>query len=167
MTSCARKCSGGEIYLAVERSETLSLGSSKKIMKRTYGAWKMKQGFALWSVPSAHEKLTVRFASCERKLRSNSRAHHDNAVAASYLRSKCFILFLSKPQAWYIITAWSAVHIISPSGCISSRISVCLPAAWWYTTLRVDDMQFLAELMIYTPSAWLRRENEKDSWIAL
>ena len=34
-------------------------------MKRTCGAWKMKQGFALWSVPSAHGELQVRFASCE------------------------------------------------------------------------------------------------------
>ena len=39
------------------------------------------------------------------------------------------LLFLSKPQAWYIITARSAVHIISPAGCISSRFSVYLPAA--------------------------------------
>ena len=28
-------------------------------------------------------------------------------------------------------------------GCISSRISVHPPAAWWDATLRVDDMQFL------------------------
>ena len=55
------------------------------------GAWKMKQGFALWSVPSAHGDVRVRFASCERKLHSNSRALHSNVVAASYLRSKCFI----------------------------------------------------------------------------
>ena len=27
--------------------------------------------------------------------------------------------FLSKPQAWYIITERSTVHIISPMGCIS------------------------------------------------
>ena len=39
------------------------------------------------------------------------------------------LLFLSKPQAWYIITARSAVHIISPAGCISSRASVYPPAA--------------------------------------
>jgi len=38
-------------------------------------------------------------------------------------------IFLSKPQAWHIITARSAVHIISPSGCISSRFSVYLPTA--------------------------------------
>ena len=25
-------------------------------------------------------------------------------------------------------------------GCISSRVSVHLPTAWWYTTLRVDDI---------------------------
>ena len=39
------------------------------------------------------------------------------------------LLFLSKPQAWYIITARSAVHIISPAGCILSRASVYPPAA--------------------------------------
>ena len=41
--------------------------------------------------------------------------------------------------------------------CISSRASVYFPVAWWYTTLRVDDIQCFA-LMIYTPSAWLYRE---------
>ena len=67
-------------------------------------------------------------------------------------------IFLSKPQAWHIIAARSAVHIISPFGAVSHHASACiLPAAWWYTTLRVDDMQFLAELMIYTPSAWFGR----------
>ena len=38
-------------------------------MKRTYGAWKMKQGFALWSVASPHGKVSVRFASCEHRER--------------------------------------------------------------------------------------------------
>ena len=52
---------------------------------------KNAQGVALWSVSSAHGEVSVRFASCERKLHSKSRAHHGNAVAASYLRSKCFI----------------------------------------------------------------------------
>ena len=40
------------------------------------------------------------------------------------------LLFLSKPQAWYIITARSAVHIIKGAlrPCISSRVSVYPPA---------------------------------------
>ena len=58
-------------------------------------------------------------------------------------------IFLSKSQTWYIITARSVVDIISPLGCISSRISVYLSATWWYTKLRFDDMQFLTKLMIY------------------
>ena len=41
--------------------------------------------------------------------------------------------FLSKSQTWYIITARSVVDIISPLGCISSRISVY--------SLRLDDIQ--------------------------
>ena len=53
------------------------------------------------------------------------------------------LLFLSKPQAWYIIAAQSAVHIISPFGAVSHHASACIfPAAWWDATLRVDDMQF-------------------------
>ena len=59
-------------------------------------------------------------------------------------------IFLSKSQTWYIITARSVVDIISPLGCISSRISVYLSATWWYTRLKTryarfqtDDMQFL------------------------
>ena len=52
-------------------------------------------------------------------------------------------IFLSKSQTWYIITARSVVDIISPLGCISSRISVYLSATWWYAKLRFDDMQFL------------------------
>ena len=41
--------------------------------------------------------------------------------------------------------------------CISSRISVYFPVAWWYTTFRVDDIQCFV-LMIYTPSAWFYDE---------
>ena len=41
------------------------------------------------------------------------------------------LLFLSKPQAWYIIAAQRAVYIIKGAlrPCISSRVSVYLPAA--------------------------------------
>ena len=48
-------------------------------------------------------------------------------------RSVCFVLFLSKPQAWYIITARSAVHIIKGAlrPCISSRASVHPPCGAW------------------------------------
>ena len=38
-------------------------------MKRTCGAWKMKQGFALWSEPSAHGEVSVRFASRRQRRR--------------------------------------------------------------------------------------------------
>ena len=69
-------------------------------------------------------------------------------------RSDRFVLFLSKPQAWYIIDARSAAYIISPCGAVSHHAPACiLPAAWWYTTLRVDDIQPFG-MMIYTPPAW-------------
>ena len=52
---------------------------------------------------------------------------------AMALGSVGFVLgiFLSKPQAWHIITARSAVHIIKGAllPCISSRASVHFPAA--------------------------------------
>ena len=41
-----------------------------------------------------------------------------------------FVLFLSKPQAWHIIAAQSAVHIISPFGAVSHHAPACIfPAA--------------------------------------
>ena len=53
------------------------------------------------------------------------------------------LLFLSKPQAWHIITRQRVYHrrrrISSPK--------VHTPATWWDTTLRVDDIQCFA-LMI-------------------
>ncbi len=47
-------------------------------------------------------------------------------------------LFLSNPKDWYIIDARSAAYIISPTGCISSRVSVHLPFG----------------LMIYNTTCW-------------
>ena len=43
------------------------------------------------------------------------------------------LLFLSKPQAWYIITARSAVYIISPRGAVSHHALACI-------SLRLDDI---------------------------
>ena len=41
-----------------------------------------------------------------------------------------FLFCLSKPQAWHIIAARSAVHIISPFGAVSHHAPACiLPAA--------------------------------------
>ncbi len=51
------------------------------------------------------------------------------------------LLFLSKPQAWYIITARSAVYIISPFGAVYHHASACI-------LLRLDDIQCYA-LVIY------------------
>ena len=40
------------------------------------------------------------------------------------------LLFLSKPQAWHIIAAQRAVHIISPFGAVSHHAPACIfPAA--------------------------------------
>ena len=44
------------------------------------------------------------------------------------------LLFLSKPQAWHIITARSVVHIISPFGAVSHHAPACI-------LLRLDEMQ--------------------------
>ena len=52
-----------------------------------------------------------------------------------------FLFCLSKPQAWHIITTQSCISSRAASRpCISSRASVHLPAAWWYTMLRSDDI---------------------------
>ena len=50
-------------------------------------------------------------------------------------------IFLSKPQAWHIIAARSAVHIISPFGAVSHHAPACI-------FLRLDDIQHFV-LMIY------------------
>ena len=55
-----------------------------------------------------------------------------HAFKAKNTHSLRVCVFLSNPQDWYIITARSAVYIISPSGCISSRFSVY--------SLRLDDI---------------------------
>ena len=50
-------------------------------------------------------------------------------------------IFLSKPQAWHIITARSVVYIISPFGAVSHHAPACI-------LLRLDDIQHFV-LMIY------------------
>ena len=68
-------------------------------------------------------------------------------------------IFLSKPQAWHIITARSAVHIISPFGAVSHHALACI-------LLRLDDIQHFV-LVIYNASHWwyprLRRDLERIS----
>ena len=72
-------------------------GAPKQVlfsMKRTYGAWKMKQGFALWCEPSAHGEVSVRFASClrsKRIIRALRVLHRSRMTSASYRQSRCFI----------------------------------------------------------------------------
>jgi len=51
------------------------------------------------------------------------------------------VFLLSKPQAWHIITAQRAVHIISPFGAVSHHALACI-------YLRFDDIQTFV-LMIY------------------
>ena len=54
-------------------------------------------------------------------------------------------IFLSKPQAWYIITR--SVYIIKNGKAVfASHHGNAV-----YRTLRLDDIQFLSELMIYSP----------------
>ena len=54
------------------------------------------------------------------------------------------LLLLSKPQAWYIIIARSAVHIISPFGAVYHHAPACI-------ILRLDEIQHFV-LMIYNAS---------------
>jgi len=54
------------------------------------------------------------------------------------------LIILSKPQAWYIITARSAVHIISPFGAVYHHAPACI-------ILRLDEIQHFV-LMIYNAS---------------
>ena len=60
------------------------------------------------------------------------------------------LLFLSKPQAWYIITARSAVHIISPFRAVYHHASVCI-------LLRLDEMQHCVRDAGFARDARLRR----------
>ena len=64
-----------------------------------------------------------------------------------------FLFCLSKPQAWHIIAAQHAVHIIIPFGAVSHHAPACI-------CLRLDDIQCFALMiyrnklrMIYTPLA--------------
>ena len=68
-------------------------------------------------------------------------------------RSIVLGIFLSKPQAWNIITARSVVYIISPCGAVYHHAPACI-------LLRLDDIQHFVLMiyrnklrMIYTPSA--------------
>ena len=59
----------------------------------------------------------------------------------TFVYRQMFCFCLSKPQAWHIIDARSAVHIISPLGAVSHHATACI-------FLRLDDIQCFA-LMIY------------------
>ena len=66
-------------------------------------------------------------------------------------------IFLSKPQAWHIITARSVVHIINPFGAVSHHALACL-------YLRLDDIQHFVLVICKTSSWWyarLRRDSCK------
>ena len=64
------------------------------------------------------------------------------SCSAKKERSKCFVLFLSKPQAWHIIAARSAMHIISPCGAVSHHRR-CISSAVGCIPFRNDDIQGL------------------------
>ena len=63
-------------------------------------------------------------------------------------------IFLSKPQAWHIITARSVVHIISPFGAVSHHALACI-------YLRLDDIQHFV-LVIYNASHWWYTRLRRD-----
>ena len=81
------------------------------------------------------------------------------------IRTPFGFFFLSKPQAWHIIAAQRAVHIISPCGAVSHHALACI-------FLRLDDIQTFG-LMIYRRQAaddihasrrdWVRRASKSRS----
>ena len=68
--------------------------------------------------PSGQRGQTVNLLS----LTSVVRIHHPPPKIPSHLRW----YFLSKPQAWHIITARYAVHIINPCGAGSHHAPACI-----------------------------------------
>ena len=68
-------------------------------MKRTCGAWRMKQGFALWSVASPHGEVTLRFASWQRSCRFIEAVRlllHIDEVDASLTKQWIYDILYSK-----------------------------------------------------------------------
>ena len=63
-------------------------------------------------------------------------------------------IFLSKPQAWHIITtqSWISSRARAPLHLITRQRAFSV--AWWYTTASRWWYTIPAELMIYTPTAW-------------
>ena len=87
----------------------------------------------------------------------------------TFVYRQMFSFCLSKPQAWHIITAQRAVHIIK-----GGEPPLYLITRQRASYLRLADIQTFGLMiyrnklrMIYTPSAWLGCENAKSSWIAL
>ena len=66
----------------------------------------------------------------------------------------CRALGVPVGLAYHRRTKCGAYHQGRRAALVSHHAPACIfPAAWWYTTLRVGDIQRFA-LMIYTPSAW-------------
>ena len=95
------------------------------------------------------------------------------------LAKRCFVLMFKSCQAHqqkrnfclpkvpflFIQAAGLAYHhdavvdIISPCGAVSHHASACIfPAAWWYTMLRIDDIQHFV-LMICKAAPWFIYES--------
>ena len=67
-------------------------------------------------------------------------------------KSRIILIRLFYPNRRFGISSRFSVYLISPLGCISSLVRVYLPAVWWYTMLRIDDIQPL-RVWWYTLSA--------------
>ena len=103
-------------------------------------------GIILWSVmescPSGRRSMIGNHVYGEHRTEgSNPSLSAKKEVTFVYQK---LLLFLSKPQAWHIITARSAVHIISPFGAVSHHALACI-------SLQLDEIQHCV-LMIYNAS---------------
>ena len=139
--------------------------------KFAFGEWNMASPCeiaTLWNICFANVKRRISFHierseifhNFRKKIVSHSAMPNislNSRVAFLYYEHKKergdrFVLFLSKPQAWYIIDARSAAYIISPCGAAYHHAPACIsPAAWWDTTLRVDDIHGKAVMICKAP----------------
>ena len=101
---------------------------------------------------SSLRRISTIFARCNAAKRLDNLSFSANKNR-TFVYRQMFCFCLSKPQAWHIIAARSAVHIISPCGAVYHHALACI-------SLRLDDIQTFGLMiyrnklrMIYTPSA--------------
>ena len=129
-------------------------------MKRTCGAWKMKYGFAIWSLAVSRRKPVVRVTSYERK-----RVLHGSEAAASYLHGKYFInkqgLYVNRqPPGCFFQWSAPAVHEKMKYGFAIWSLAASRRKPWFFkvfgVTFFVGCPCISARLLYSEPSVLLR-----------